>query len=44
MPIHIVVGAGPVGRATAKLLADQGDEVRTLSRRAAAPSTRGSSA
>ena len=37
MPLHVVVGAGPVGAATARLLAARGDEVRLLSRRGGGP-------
>src|SRR5580698_8840052 len=32
MAIHLIVGAGSVGSATAVLLADQGEEVRLVSR------------
>jgi nucleoside-diphosphate-sugar epimerase len=37
MSLHVVVGAGPVGSATARLLADQGEEVRLLTRRGGGP-------
>ncbi|MEV4515492.1 NAD-dependent epimerase/dehydratase family protein [Dactylosporangium sp. NPDC049525] len=37
MSIHVVVGAGPVGSATALLLAEAGEEVRLVSRRGRAP-------
>jgi nucleoside-diphosphate-sugar epimerase len=37
MSLHVVVGAGPVGSATAGLLAARGDEVRLLSRRGGGP-------
>ncbi|WP_054046926.1 NAD-dependent epimerase/dehydratase family protein [Alloactinosynnema sp. L-07] len=32
MPLHVIVGAGPVGSATARLLADRGEQVRLLTR------------
>lgn len=32
MPVHVVVGKGPVGTATANLLAEQGRKVRLISR------------
>jgi nucleoside-diphosphate-sugar epimerase len=35
--LHVVVGAGAVGTATARLLADRGDQVRLVSRRGAGP-------
>jgi len=37
MAMFVVVGAGPVGRETARLLAAGGDEVRLISRRGATP-------
>jgi nucleoside-diphosphate-sugar epimerase len=37
MSLHVVVGAGPVGRETARLLAEQGHRVRLLSRRGPTP-------
>lgn len=37
MSTHLVVGAGPVGTATARLLADQGHDVRLVSRRGLGP-------
>jgi uncharacterized protein YbjT (DUF2867 family) len=37
MALQVVVGAGPVGSATARLFADQGDEVRIVSRRGGGP-------
>ncbi|MGV1794484.1 NAD-dependent epimerase/dehydratase family protein [Rhizobium sp. A37_96] len=37
MALFVVVGAGPVGRATARLLAAEGHEVRLVSRGGAAP-------
>lgn len=37
MQLDVVVGAGPVGRATAKLLADQGHEVRLVTRSGGGP-------
>jgi nucleoside-diphosphate-sugar epimerase len=35
--LHVVVGAGAVGTATARLLADRGDHVRLVSRRGTGP-------
>jgi nucleoside-diphosphate-sugar epimerase len=35
--IHVIVGSGPVGTATAKLLAGQGEQVRIVSRRGTGP-------
>jgi nucleoside-diphosphate-sugar epimerase len=37
MTFHVVVGAGPVGTATALLLADAGDDVRVVTRRGTGP-------
>jgi nucleoside-diphosphate-sugar epimerase len=37
MSLHVVVGAGPTGAATALLLADSGDRVRLVSRRGGGP-------
>ncbi|WP_025618010.1 NAD-dependent epimerase/dehydratase family protein [Salinispora cortesiana] len=37
MSIHVIVGAGPVGTATAHLLAQRGEQVRLVSRRGAGP-------
>ncbi|HEV7973842.1 NAD-dependent epimerase/dehydratase family protein [Amycolatopsis sp.] len=37
MSLHVVVGAGPVGSATARLLADQGEQVRLLTRSGSGP-------
>ncbi|AUG75553.1 NAD-dependent epimerase [Kitasatospora sp. MMS16-BH015] len=37
MSLHVIVGAGPVGSATALLLAEQGHEVRVVTRRGRAP-------
>ena len=37
MALHVVVGAGVVGVATARLLAERGDQVRLVSRRGAGP-------
>ncbi|HXV94753.1 MAG TPA: NAD-dependent epimerase/dehydratase family protein [Pseudonocardia sp.] len=37
MPHHVVVGAGPLGRAVALQLADRGDEVRVVTRSGSAP-------
>lgn len=37
MQLHVVVGAGPVGRATANLLAEQGHEVKLVTRSGGGP-------
>jgi nucleoside-diphosphate-sugar epimerase len=37
MSLHVIVGAGAVGAATARLLAERGDQVRIVSRRGAGP-------
>ncbi|MCR6484893.1 NAD-dependent epimerase/dehydratase family protein [Amycolatopsis sp. OK19-0408] len=37
MSLHVIVGAGPVGSATARLLTARGEEVRVLSRRGTGP-------
>lgn len=37
MPLHVIVGAGPVGTATAKLLVDRGDQVRIITRSGSGP-------
>ncbi|MEU6605784.1 NAD-dependent epimerase/dehydratase family protein [Streptomyces shenzhenensis] len=37
MSLHVIVGAGPVGTATARLLADQGERVRVVTRRGTGP-------
>ncbi|MCP9622435.1 NAD-dependent epimerase/dehydratase family protein [Nocardia otitidiscaviarum] len=37
MALHVVIGAGPVGSATALLLAERGDDVRLLTRGGAGP-------
>ncbi|MCI4064276.1 NAD-dependent epimerase/dehydratase family protein [Micromonospora sp. R77] len=37
MSLHVIVGAGPVGTATARLLADRGDRVRVVTRRGTGP-------
>jgi nucleoside-diphosphate-sugar epimerase len=37
MSLHVIVGAGPVGSATARLLADRGEQVRIVSRRGSGP-------
>lgn len=37
MSIHVIVGAGPVGTATARLLADRGEQVRLLTRSGGGP-------
>src|SRR5215471_367786 len=35
--LHVIVGAGPVGTATASLLADRGEQVRMVTRRGTGP-------
>ncbi|MEU5938349.1 NAD-dependent epimerase/dehydratase family protein [Micromonospora sp. NPDC047548] len=37
MSLHVIVGSGPVGTATARLLAEQGERVRVVTRRGAGP-------
>ncbi len=37
MSLHVIVGAGPVGTATATLLAERGERVRVLTRRGGGP-------
>lgn len=37
MSLHVIVGAGAVGSATASLLADRGEQVRIVSRRGSGP-------
>ncbi len=37
MSLHVIVGAGPVGSATANLLADHGEQVRVITRRGTGP-------
>ncbi|MEU8263520.1 NAD-dependent epimerase/dehydratase family protein [Micromonospora sp. NPDC048999] len=37
MALHVIVGAGPVGNATARLLAERGDRVRVVTRRGTGP-------
>jgi nucleoside-diphosphate-sugar epimerase len=37
MSLHVIVGAGPVGTATARLLADRGEQVRMITRRGTGP-------
>ena len=37
MALHVIVGAGPTGSGTARLLAETGDQVRLLSRRGTGP-------
>ncbi|MFW5686515.1 MAG: NAD-binding protein, partial [Spirochaetota bacterium] len=32
MPLHTVIGSGPLGRETARVLLDQGHQVRLVSR------------
>jgi len=39
--LHVIVGAGPVGAATANLLADQGERVRVITRRGTGPERAG---
>ncbi|MEV6107002.1 NAD-dependent epimerase/dehydratase family protein [Streptomyces sp. NPDC051940] len=41
MSLHIVIGSGPVGAATARLLAARGEQVRVLTRRGTGPDTAG---
>ncbi|KDN20137.1 NAD-dependent epimerase/dehydratase family protein [Amycolatopsis rifamycinica] len=41
MSLHVIVGAGPVGSATARLLASRGEEVRLLSRSGGGPAVEG---
>ncbi|WP_329484771.1 FAD-dependent monooxygenase [Kribbella sp. NBC_01484] len=42
--MHVVVGAGPVGSATARLLAGQGEQVRVITRSGSGPEAAGSNA
>ncbi|TDC83012.1 NAD-dependent epimerase/dehydratase family protein [Micromonospora sp. KC606] len=37
MSLHVIVGAGPVGTATARLLAERGERVRIVTRRGTGP-------
>jgi nucleoside-diphosphate-sugar epimerase len=37
MSLHVIVGAGPIGTATAKLLAEQGHDVRVVTRSGGGP-------
>jgi nucleoside-diphosphate-sugar epimerase len=37
MSLHVIVGAGPVGSATARLLAERGEQVRIVTRRGSGP-------
>ncbi|MGC4893220.1 NAD-dependent epimerase/dehydratase family protein [Micromonospora sp. DT31] len=37
MALHVIVGAGPVGTATARLLAERGDQVRVVTRSGTGP-------
>jgi nucleoside-diphosphate-sugar epimerase len=37
MSLHVIVGAGPIGAGAAKLLAEQGDRVRLITRRGSGP-------
>jgi nucleoside-diphosphate-sugar epimerase len=37
MALHVIVGAGPVGTATANLLAERGERIRIVSRRGTGP-------
>lgn len=41
MALHVIVGAGPVGTATANLLAARGDKVRVITRSGSGPETAG---
>ncbi|WP_435586679.1 NAD-dependent epimerase/dehydratase family protein [Micromonospora aurantiaca (nom. illeg.)] len=40
MALHVIVGAGPVGTATARLLAERGERVRVVTRRGTGPEHR----
>ncbi|PWU51028.1 NAD-dependent epimerase, partial [Micromonospora globispora] len=37
MALHVIVGAGPVGSAIARLLAEGGERVRVVTRRGTGP-------
>src|SRR5256885_3025126 len=37
MALHVIVGAGPVGTATAKVLAERGEQVRVITRSGSGP-------
>ncbi|SCL37004.1 NAD-dependent epimerase/dehydratase family protein [Micromonospora aurantiaca (nom. illeg.)] len=37
MALHVIIGAGPVGTATARLLAERGERVRVVTRRGTGP-------
>jgi 2-polyprenyl-6-methoxyphenol hydroxylase-like FAD-dependent oxidoreductase len=37
MALHVIVGAGPVGTATARALVDQGHRVRMIARSGSGP-------
>ncbi|GAA2069465.1 NAD-dependent epimerase/dehydratase family protein [Streptomyces albiaxialis] len=41
MSLHVIVGAGPVGSATARILADRGEQVRLLTRGGGGPEAAG---
>ncbi|UVS79739.1 NAD-dependent epimerase/dehydratase family protein [Actinokineospora sp. UTMC 2448] len=41
MSLHVIVGAGPVGSATARALAARGDQVRLITRRGGGPEQEG---
>jgi nucleoside-diphosphate-sugar epimerase len=41
MPLHVIIGAGSVGSATARLLAERGTEVRLVSRSGTGPEATG---
>ncbi|MFJ1760474.1 NAD-dependent epimerase/dehydratase family protein [Amycolatopsis sp. NPDC088138] len=41
MSLHVIVGAGPVGSATARLLAREGEQVRLITRRGGGPDEAG---
>ncbi|MEV0460519.1 NAD-dependent epimerase/dehydratase family protein [Catellatospora methionotrophica] len=41
MDMHVIVGAGPVGSATALLLAERGEQVRVITRRGTGPQAPG---
>ena len=40
MALHVIVGAGPVGRTTARLLAERGEQVRIVTRSGSGPEHR----
>lgn len=40
MSLHVIIGSGPVGAATARLLAARGDQIRVVTRRGTGPQDR----